>query len=132
MHKDWHWHEGPMHGHHGWHRYGQHPWGHGWGHHHWNRGWMFPALGFLFFFVVFKGWFLLPLLIGLFFVLPALRRWQSDGPHTEPGWGEKRKPHPRFVDVDEAGDSDDDRLPKRKNDDRRYVRTADGDYLEIV
>lgn len=94
-------------------------------------------LGFLFIFLLFKAWFIWPLLIGLFFVLPALRRWgeacEGGGPDSEK---RKHMPHPLFVDVWGADDDTDAALPKRKNDDltagRRFIRTADGDTLEIV
>jgi len=96
----------------------------------------------LFFFLVmfaFKFW---PLLLFFFFVLPAIRnggrswgRGWHGGEWKSGGWGwgrcdtdedaEKRKREVTILD-DPAHD---DEKPKR---DRRYIRTADGEYLEVV
>jgi hypothetical protein len=106
MDKSWGWHSS---GHHyrGWH----------------NKSWVMPALGFLFLFLVFKGWFIFPLLFALFFVLPALK-YRNWGDACDTDDGEKRKRQPRFVNVGPESDDrylDDDSYTKRKNDDIRYV-----------
>ncbi|MDX1995475.1 MAG: hypothetical protein SF029_24035 [bacterium] len=105
----------------GWHSSGRDE--HGWHYRGWhNKSWAMPALGFLFLFLVFKGWFIFPLLFALFFVLPALKYWNwGDACDTDDG--EKRKRQPRFVNVGPEADDDmdEDSYTKRKNDDIRYV-----------
>ncbi|MDL1883030.1 hypothetical protein FBR01_05220 [Anaerolineae bacterium CFX8] len=107
--------------HKGWRHYGHH-WGHHRGH-HWGKPWMRRRGGFFFFwpgmllvlflaFGVFK--FLWPLLlIGLGIMLvKSARHWNGGS------WDEAEKP------------KNDGEKPKR--DDRRYIQTEDGDWLEII
>lgn len=107
--------------HKGWKHYGHH-WGHHRGH-HWGKPWMHRRGGFFFFWpgmllvlflVLGVAKFLWPLLlIGLGILLvKGARHWNGSD------WRETEKP---------KNDGE-----KTKRDDRRYIQTEDGDWLEII
>lgn len=112
---------------HDWEQWGR-DWAHGWKHHQRVGRWHHRRSGFSFFWPVgillalFLAFGVLklfwPLLvIGVVFMLARnAYRWQGHGSD-----GEKRKRK-----------NDDDDQPPPSDGDRRYVRTADGDWLEII
>ncbi|MBC7869893.1 MAG: hypothetical protein H7Y09_03570 [Chitinophagaceae bacterium] len=98
----------------------------GWhaGRNHHHMGWIGPVLMLFFVFFLLKTWFVWPLLIFAFIAISKSRSW-SQYTHNDDqnGEKEKRKNDIRFIDHLED---------KPKRDQKRYVRTEDGEYLEIV
>jgi len=83
-------------------------------------GWIGPVLMLFFVFFLLKTWFVWPLLIFAFIAISKSRSWGECASGDEK---EKRKNDIRFIDHLED---------KPKRDKKRYIRTEDGDYLEIV